>query len=261
MSEEIFKSGEFTLQSDLLAGEIPFHAIFPADYEHSSSEFPVLYLLHGLFGRFDNWLTNTKIAEYAGKCSFIIVCVEGGDSWYADSSLLENHSYESYFFDELIPAVEEKFNTGKNREKRAIAGLSMGGYGALKFAFHRPEMFCFAASMSGAFHAAEICVDDVWTELQPSILTVFGDDCSLRAENDLFQIVENFAIERLCELPFFYFDCGTEDSFLPVNIRLAKEFRRREIAHDFKLFSGGHDWNYWNARLENILRIAEKFLK
>ncbi|MDQ3061815.1 MAG: alpha/beta hydrolase-fold protein [Acidobacteriota bacterium] len=68
--KEKSKNGVFTLQSKFLGGEIPFYAIFPGAYENSSSKFPVLYLLHGLFGRFDNWMTNTKIVEYAEECSF-----------------------------------------------------------------------------------------------------------------------------------------------------------------------------------------------
>lgn len=255
------KNGVFTLQSDFLGEEISFYVIFPAGYENSSATFPILYLLHGLFGHFDNWLTNTKIVEYAKECSFIIVCPEGGDSWYADSPHLENHFYESYFLREFVPAVEKKFNVGKSRKKRAIAGLSMGGYGAFKFAFRRPQMFCFAASMSGAFHAAKIFGDDTWTELQTSVLTVFGNDDLLRAENDLFQIIRNFPAEEITELPFFYFNCGTEDSFLPINIALAEALRRRGIAHEFELIPGGHDWNYWNAQLKIILQTAEKYLR
>lgn len=235
------RSGVFNLQSEFLGGQVPFYAIFPENYKNSTAKFPVLYLLHGLFGSFDNWLTNTQIARYAVDCSFVIICAEGGDGWYADSPHLPNHFYESYVLQELIPTVEKEFEIDKSRNKRAIGGLSMGGCGAFKFAFRRLEMFCFAASMSGAFHAAKVFKDDLWTEIQPSINAVFSDDKLLRTNNDLFQIAENFPAEKISELPFFYFDCGAEDSFLPVNIRLAEIFRRRGIAHHFKIFSGGHD--------------------
>lgn len=251
------KSGIYQLPSKFLDKEVPFIVIFPKNYEKSNAKFPVLYLLHGLFGRFDNWLTNTEIFEYVADCSFIIVCAEGGDGWYADSPHLPHHFYESYFLRELIPAVEREFKVDANREKRMIAGLSMGGYGAVKFAFRRPEMFCFAASMSGAFHAAEISSGDLWTELQPSINAVFGENSFLRAQNNLFQIIENYPDDKIAELPFFYFDCGAEDGFLPINIRLAEIFRRRTIAHEFKAFSGGHDWNYWNTQIKSLLRKIE----
>jgi S-formylglutathione hydrolase FrmB len=253
------KNGTFTLKSRLLEREVSYHVIFPANRKNFLMETPVLYLLHGLFGRFDNWLTNTLLLDYAARHSFAVVCPEGGDNWYADSPHLENHFYESCFTDELLPAIEEKFNFGERQAKRAIAGLSMGGYGAFKFAFRRPAKFCLAASMSGAFHASEIFAGgELWTELQPSIHKIFGGNTLLRAENDLFRIVENYPAAKFAELPFLYFDCGRKDSFLPVNIRLAQTFRRRGIAHQFKTFSGRHNWNYWNARLENILQIAAR---
>ena len=259
--EDKLNDGKFILKSKLLEREVPLHVIFPADHAAFSSTTPVLYLLHGLFGRFDNWLTNTKIVEYAKKYPFVIVCAEGGDNWYADSPLLENHFYESYILEELMPAVESKFNVGQSREKRAIAGLSMGGYGAFKFAFRQPEKFRFAASMSGAFHAAEIRPDDKWTELQNSILAVFADEERFKSENNLFQIIEKYPSEKISALPYFYFDCGAEDKFLPVNIRLSKTLNQRGIAHEFQTFSGGHDWNYWNTQLENILqKTARIFL-
>lgn len=203
------------LRSRLLGREVEYCAVLPRNHP-VSDELPVLYLLHGLFGRFDNWLTNTKIVEYARDSPFLIVCPEGADGWWTDTANRENHFYERYIFEELIPAAESKFNARARRETRAVAGLSMGGYGAFKFAFRRPEMFSFAASFSGAFHAAEISRDargEIWAELSPSIREAFGEaDEKQLAENDLFKIAESFPASRIKELPFFYFDCGAEDA-------------------------------------------------
>ena len=254
------KIKKLRLSSDLLAKEVDYCAILPENYENYDGEFPVLYLLHGLFGRFDNWLTETRIAEYAQDFPGVIICADGGDNWYSDASNLKNHFYESYFFDELFPAAERGFKVGKSGAARAIAGLSMGGYGAFKLAFRRPEMFCFAASMSGAFHAAEVCNEaksEIWREISSSVDYVFSDE-NVRAENNLFQIVENFPAEKIPELPFFSLDCGREDAFFAVNQRLAATFRRRGIAHRFRQFSGGHDWFYWNNHLASILQSAAK---
>jgi putative tributyrin esterase len=260
LEREKSKSEIISLSSNLLGREVQYCAILPKGYQSSGHKFPVLYLLHGLFGRFDNWIMNTRIIEYAQDFPLLIVCPEGGDGWYSDSENLRNHFYESYIFRELIPDVERRFNVDAARKSRAIAGLSMGGYGALKFAFRRPEMFCFAASMSGAFHAATIFDDqenEPWKELQPSILNVFGvEGKKKRAENDLLRMVSNFPAERIPELPFFYFDCGTEDSFLPINEKLDKIFSGRKIAHEFRQFPGEHDWNYWDKRIIHILQLA-----
>lgn len=245
----------FTLPGGLLGESVPYSVIFPAGYTETGAQYPVLYLLHGLFGRFDNWLTNTEIIKYAAGLPFLIVCAEGGNYWYSDGG----RPFESYFFEELFPEIESKFNTRPDKNSRAIAGLSMGGYGAFKFAFRRPEMFCFAAAMSGAFHAAEIFADDAWPELQDSIVEVFGSDLQSRRHNNLFQIVENFPAGRINELPFFYFDCGTGDSFLQLNTALAEIFRRRQISYEFQVLPGGHDWNYWDSQLKHILQLAGKF--
>ncbi|MCU1288505.1 MAG: esterase [Acidobacteria bacterium] len=252
------------MRSRLLGKAVSYCVIFPKNYENCGDKFPVLYLLHGLFGRFDNWLTNTKIIEYAADFPGLIICPEGADGWYTDNFERKNHFYESYFFQELIPHAERRFPVRAERNSRAVAGLSMGGYGAFKFAFRRPEMFCFAASMSGAFHAAGIFDDkenEIWKELQPSISAAFGEkDQKTRMENDLLRIIEDFPAEKFAELPSLYFDCGKQDSFLPANQKLNKAFLRRKIAHDFKLFPGGHDWNYWDARISGVLKLAaEKF--
>jgi len=264
LEKEESKTEIVRLDSKLLWKEVFYCAILPKGYANSDRKFPVLYLLHGLFGRFDNWITNTKITEYARDFPFLIICPEGGDGWYTDSPNLQKHFYESYIFQELIPDAERRFNVSRKRESRAIAGLSMGGYGAFKFAFRRPEMFCFAASMSGAFHAAAVFDEmesEALTELKPSVLGVFGKEAGkVRADNDLFQIAEIFPAERIRKLPFFYFECGVADSFLPTNIRLAELFRRRRIPHEFRQFDGGHDWNYWDQRVKNVLQLsASKF--
>lgn len=241
--------------------ELPYCAILPSAYKNSDKKFAVLYLLHGLSGRFDNWITHTKLIDYAENFSFIIICPEDGDGWFTDSAEIENHFFESYLTEELIPDVERRFDARAERNSRAIAGLSMGGYGAFKLAFRCPEMFSLAASTSGAFHAAEIFGGQAsadWKDLEPSILKVFGsNNQKIRRENDLFRLADNFSSEQIGKLPRFYFDCGTDDPFLTANLRLAEIFRRRKIAHEFRQFPGNHDWKYWNKQIRRILRAAK----
>ncbi|HEX8637516.1 MAG TPA: alpha/beta hydrolase family protein [Pyrinomonadaceae bacterium] len=249
------------LYSSLNRGELPYYAILPADYESSDEVCGVLYLLHGLFGRFDNWITNTNLIDYARNFPFIIICAEGRDSWYTDSTKIENHLFESYLTQELIPDVERRFKARAERRSRAIGGLSMGGYGAFKLAFRNPEMFCLAASMSGAFHAAQIIEDPAfneWHELQPSILKVFGsNNPQIRQSNDLFRLVNDFPYEKINQLPYFYFDCGFDDSFLRINLSFAEMLRKKGIAHKFRQFAGGHDWNYWDKQIRQILWVTQ----
>ena len=189
---KIARAEVFDLRSSLLGKHVRYSVIFPADYSSASADLPLLYLLHGLFGSHENWLTKTNILEYAADHSFLIVCPDDGDGWYTDSPHLKGHCYESYLLQELMPAVEGRFRAGGLRSRRAVAGISMGGYGAFKLAFRQPEMFCLAASMSGAFHAAEVTADGAWPELQPSILEIFRDNDPLRKENNIFEIAEAF---------------------------------------------------------------------
>ena len=146
---------EEKLKSGLMGREMPYRVILPPGYAARSQErFPVIYLLHGLTGHYNNWTDLTKLGDYSQRYRVIIVTPEGGDGWYTDSSANPTDKYESYIIQELIPEVERKYRTLPTRDKRAIAGLSMGGYGALKFGLKYPEKFVLAGSFSGALGAA-----------------------------------------------------------------------------------------------------------
>jgi len=242
--------------------ELPFRVILPETYETSNDNYPVLYLLHGLFGSCDNWLELTEIENYLADKEFVVVLPEGGNNWYSDSATNEADKFESSFINELIPMVETVYRVSRRREERAIAGLSMGGFGALKFALKRPDLFVFAGSMSGAFNAPLLTGNEElsdWQELYPSILEVFGQENGpLRIENDLFRIIREMPAEKKTFLPDIYFDCGTQDGFLKVNRELAQLMKERNIAFRFEEISGGHDWIYWDKQTRVILKSAEE---
>jgi putative tributyrin esterase len=253
------------LHSSLMRRELPLRVILPENYEASKANYPVLYLLHGLFGNCDNWLELTEIESYLADKNFITVLTEGGNKWYSDSATNERDKFESSFINELIPAVEAAYGIGGSRARRAIAGLSMGGFGALKFALKRPELFIFAGSMSGAFNAPQLTGTEEnadWQELYASILEVFGDEHGpARIENDLFEMLRQISGEKKSFVPFIYFDCGTQDGFLNVNRKLAELLKEKEIAFQFEEISGGHDWVYWNGRLRVILNLVEEMFR
>jgi len=242
--------------------ELPFWVILPENYETSKENYPVLYLLHGLFGSCDNWLDLTAIKDYLADKELIAVLPEGGNSWYCDSATIEKDKFESSFIHEFIPTVEANYRVFGNKEKRAIAGLSMGGFGALKFALKRPDLFIFAGSMSGAFEAPRLTENNQgfgWAELRPSILEVFGKETSAaRAANDLFKIIGQIPEEKKSSLPYIYIDCGFDDGFLEINRGLAEALEEKRITFEYYEVSGGHDWNYWDKQLQIILRKADE---
>lgn len=252
-------------KSDLTGKVLPYSVLLPTDYASATGKaqsYPVLYLLHGLSGHYSNWLEKTKLREYAKQYQMIIVTPEGNDGWYTDSATVVTDKYETYIVQELLPDVERRFRTIKAREGRAIAGLSMGGYGALKFGLKYPDKFSFAASLSGALDPAVRLDDDrrfAWEYLRPSILQTFGAPTNAtRAANDLHQLARAFPVERLRSLPFFYFDCGTEDGFVATNRELATILLERKIPHEFRQLPGGHNWAYWDSQVQEVLRIAAR---
>jgi putative tributyrin esterase len=250
------------LQSSLMRRALPFRVILPENYAASKVDYPVLYLLHGLFGSCDNWLDLTAIKSYLADKEFIVILPEGGNNWYSDSATIDTDKFESSFINELIPAAEAGYRISGGRENRAIAGLSMGGFGALKFALKRSDLFVFAGSMSGAFNAPRLTGNEKlsdWQELYPSVLEVFGQENSpARAENDLFRIIRELPGEKRSSVPQIYFDCGTNDSFLKVNRELAKSLKESGLAFRFDEIAGGHDWLYWDKQLRVVLMLVKE---
>jgi S-formylglutathione hydrolase FrmB len=250
--------------SKLTGREMPYSVLLPLDYSrpaNRATRYPVLYLLHGLTGHYDDWLSRTKLAYYAAAYQLIIVTPEGGNGWYTDSESAPADKYESYIVQELIPHVAASYRTIETREGRAVAGLSMGGYGALKFGVKHADKFVFAASMSGAVGAAS------WNReedlpgglIRRSLVETFGaPDSPTHKANDLFVLFRDLPPERIGALPFLYLDCGTEDELqlLPTNRALADLFVARKIPHEYRQLPGKHNWQYWNQQIQDVLRIA-----
>ena len=176
-AQEKQKSGkfeDFKLNSKLMSRDMPYRVIFPVKYKQKDekTKYPVLYLLHGLTGHYDNWSSKTKLVDYLQDHNYIVVMVEGDDGWYSDGISISTDKYESYIVQELIPEIDRKFRTNPNRESRSIAGLSMGGYGSIKFGLKYPEKFTLVGSFSGALGAASISTKTIgtgWKALTDSI--------------------------------------------------------------------------------------------
>lgn len=251
------------LDSKLMARQVPYYVLLPPGYEtDKTSRFPVVYLLHGLTGSYKDWVDKTKLLDYAAQHHFIIVTVEGDNGWYTDSVSKPNDRYESYIVQELIPEIDKNYRTISARSGRAIAGLSMGGYGALKFGLKYPDKFVFAASMSGAVSIASWkTTEQIPPMFRQMVVDIFGDENnSVKKANDLFAISSELPSEKISSLPFFYLDCGTEDQLglLPSNQQLAGIFQQKKIPHEFRELPGKHSWNLWGQQVEDVLRISER---
>jgi len=249
-------------RSALIGKTLPYNVVLPRDYFVARvRRYPVLYLLHGLGGHYSDWTTKTNIADYAQKYRMIVITPEGNDSWYTDSATVPADKYESYFLKELIPDVQRRYRTIETRHGRAVAGLSMGGYGALKFGLKSPGTFIFAGSMSGVTSSSDADLKNLaW--IRDSLQPVFGPAGSdTRKANDLFEIVSDINPGRVALLPYFYLDCGTEDPMFSANERFAALLREKKIPHEYRELPGNHSWAYWDQQVPEVLKVAAKFLR
>jgi putative tributyrin esterase len=248
-------------ESKLVGAALAYNVVLPVGYDAKAAaqtRYPTLYLLHGLGGSANDWVSSrAHLADYAARYSLIIVVPEGNDGWYTDG-VAANEKFESYFVQELMPDVARRFRTIEAREARAVAGLSMGGYGALKFGLKYPDRFAFAASMSGALGAASWHAEDPLPAFfKPSIARVYGaGDSPVRAANDIYKLVR----EMPAELPYFYLDCGTEDGLLANNRDFAALLVEHKIPHEYRQLPGGHSWPYWDRQVQEVLRLAAQRL-
>jgi putative tributyrin esterase len=243
-------------RSSSLQRDMRYRLLLPHNYD-KGGRFPVLYLLHGLYGDYQNWDTRTGLENYASDRHLVIVMPDTGDSWYANSATIPADKFEDYIVKDLIAEIDEKYRTIRERHARAIAGLSMGGYGALKFALRYPELFAFAGSLSGALNAAQD-LDTIRPEFRSKLLEVFGNEgSSTRAENDVFRLLDK---PNHRTYPYLYLACGTADSFLDVNRAFAQQLSSRRIVYEYHETPGGHTWEYWDGALPQLLQAVERTL-
>jgi putative tributyrin esterase len=253
-----------TLASKLMGRDIPYRVILPTGYdakERNGQRYPVVYLLHGLSGHFENWTTRTRLVDYAASFEMIIVTPEGEDGWYTDNLTADNQMYESYIVKELIPEIDKKYRTLDHREHRAIAGLSMGGFGAIKFGLKYPEMFIVVGSFSGAIGAATITEKQFPGAISKTINTIFGPfGGEVRKANDPFDIIRRATPEKIKTFPFLYLDCGTEDFLFQNNREFVSLLLEKKVPHEFRELPGAHEWKYWNQQVLEFLRISARYL-
>jgi S-formylglutathione hydrolase FrmB len=242
---------ECSFYSPSLGREMRYNIVLPEGYSDSAQRFPVLYLLHGWNGDHTNWSSLTNLVAYTQQYSFIVVTPDGQNSWYVNSASKPADRFYDYLTRDLISIIDAEFRTIASAEHRAIAGLSMGGYGSLLASLKRPELFCVAGSISGAFDAP-LEIETVLPDVRESIEHAYGEpDSKTRKDNDLFTLVAN----AHPPLPYIFLQCGSADSLLPANRRFAAALRERNIAYEYHEIPGDHTWEFWDSSLPPLLRV------
>ncbi len=243
-----------TFHSAALGREMTYRAFMPA--ASSTTPVPVVYLLHGYGGNAADWFMHSRATEIAGRLGLAVVTPDGGDSWYVNSP---SGRWGDYIVTDLVREVEGRFPVRAHREGRAIAGLSMGGFGAMNIALRHPERYAMAASMSGALDTMRATSVFAPPVAQPELVAVLGPaDGPTRRDNDVYQLA---ATAPASGLPYLYLDCGTRDPWLAVNREFAQLLSSRGIAHEFHEPLGDHNFNYWDRQIEVVLTLAAKQLK
>ena len=240
------------ISSTALGREMKYRVLVPDEYDKSLKRYPVLYLLHGLGGNYTDWTTRTNLAAYSRSLSLIIVMPEGESSWYTNS--VDGASkFEDYITTELPADVIRKFRTINSRYGRSIAGLSMGGYGALKLALKRPAQFAVVGAFSGAFSITQDLETQLGAADAAGVKTIFGAaDSQTRKDNDVFMLA---ATMKPAGAPYVYIDCGIADGLLQTNREVARSIHKAGIAYEYHEVAGAHTWDYWDRRIRVFLPI------
>ena len=209
---------------------------------------PVLYLLHGLSDDDTTWLRRTSVERYAAPLGLAVVMPQVHRSFYADEHY--GRRYWTYLSEELPDLVGSLFRVSDRREDTFVAGLSMGGYGALKWALRQPGRFAAAASLSGAVDVAGLRSRRERPEDPRMFERIFGDNGPGGGEDDLHWLLDRSDVG---DLPALHVSCGTEDDLLPDNLALRDRLLAAGVPVTTSFGPGAHDWAYWDARIQDVL--------
>ncbi len=241
------------VDSKILGEPMEFSVYLPPDYALHDKSYPVLYLLHGFTGDHTTYprkIGVKKVADEAirsGKAVSMIIVMPRSRGGMYENTPNGRHSYEDYFFEELIPVIEKNYRVLKKKESRAISGHSMGGNGALLYALKHPTLFESCCVVGAAID-----------------MNVLETDAPFTGENNLPEQLQHTAEaleaaspeERRSLIVRYDIDCGLEDGLLEVNTRLHVRMQELGITHEFHQRNGGHTWDYWRKTLPFVLEFA-----
>lgn len=209
------------------------------DNNAKSEKYKTLYLLHGLSDDHTIWLRRTSIERYAAEYGICVVMPCGDRSFYTDMKY--GAKYYTYIAKELPCIIREFFNVSEKREDTYIAGLSMGGYGALKIALRESDKFCAAAGLSS--------VADIYREdFRKTLVPVFGDNIEIPREDDLFALVD--MKNEIADKPRLFMAVGTEDFMYEDNLRLKSKIESLDYDYTYIEDKGEHSWGFWDDKIQ-----------
>ncbi len=211
--------------------------------ESGQTKYKCLYLLHGQSDDYSIWLRRTSIERYASEHGICVVMPSAARSYYTDMKFGER--YYTYIAKELPKTIREFFNISDRREDNYIAGLSMGGYGALKIGLRECDQFCATAGLSAVADINEILISK---ELS---VPIFGDVDHVPDEEDLFRLARHQ--ENNPNRPRIFVGIGTEDFLYESNCRFRKLLESLDYDFTYRESPGTHSWAFWDEYIQYVL--------
>lgn len=250
-------------KSDVIGKQTTAQVLLP---ETGTGPFATFYLLHGLSDDSSMWLRRSRIEWYVRDLPLIVVMPDGYRSFYTRP--VDGPDFSQHIGVELPAFIERHFQARADRSARAIGGLSMGGYGALRIGLGHADRFSSVNSHSGAVGwgnfdyktgpDAPASLNGRGAEFLRELGRIFGDD-PRGTDHDLTLLAAR-AVER-GNLPEVLIDCGTEDFLIEDNRAFARQLRSAGIPHVYREFAGAHTWDYWDAHIQEALAFHAKSLK
>jgi len=249
-------------RSDILGKQTTAQVLLP---ETGKGPFPTFYLLHGYSDDSSLWLRRSRIEWYVRDLPIIVVMPDGYKSFYTKP--VEGPDIAQHIGVELPTFIERHFQARPERAARAIGGLSMGGYGALRVGMGFSDRFCSVNSHSGAVGwgnfeqktgtAAPASLNGRGPEFLKELARIFGND-PRGTEHDLSVLAKRAMAAG--NLPELLLDCGTEDFLIEDNRAFHAELTAAQVPHAYHEFPGSHSWDYWDMHVQEALAFHAKNL-
>ncbi|SEO92836.1 alpha/beta hydrolase family protein [Mucilaginibacter sp. OK283] len=264
-----FAAGVDTLdiQSQVMQKNIKAAVVLPQSYKTTQQNYPVIYLLHGGQGNYRDWLSKTDdkllLHKLADQYNFIIVTPDAGlMSYYFDSPLDKSSQYETFITKELVEKIDGTYRTIKDRKGRGIAGLSMGGHGAMYLSARHPELYCAAGSMSGVMNinTATWNVPAEFAQLRNKnfehLLGPPKDAANPYREYSAVGLADKMKTNDVKLI----FDCGFDDIMIKPNRELHQLLLANGTPHEYTERPGKHEWPYWSNAVSYQFLFFQKVM-
>jgi enterochelin esterase-like enzyme len=265
-------SDNLSMTSKILKMDRKYAIYLPPDYETSSRSYPVLYLLHGSGDDQTGWVQFGEVLHIADKAinegvatPMIIVMPDGntGRRGYFNSPK-GDWLYEDFFFQEFMPYIEKTYRIKADKHYRAVAGLSMGGYGTFIYALHHPELFASACPLSAATGPRTMEELNTDRRLQTMDGVTDAQKEAYFKSYSVLNIIENIPDDQIKSTKpedqkkkvRWYIDCGDDDFLYEGNALVHIAMRKKEIPHEYRVRDGVHNWVYWRAALPKVMEFV-----